>query len=63
MICNHYVLVPTSGYDWESPTIISVEFADGVIPDMDFFVWMGGSSSSFSCYFSGVIFPLTFLIP
>ena len=37
MICNHYVLVPASRYDWESPTIIGVEFADGVIPDMDFF--------------------------
>ena len=37
MICNHYVLISTSGYNWESPTIISVEFSDGVIPDMELF--------------------------
>ena len=36
MICNHYVLISTPRSNWESTTIISVEFADGVIPDMEF---------------------------
>ena len=37
MIYNHYVLITTSGLNRESPTIISVEFTDGLIPDVEFF--------------------------
>ena len=42
MICNHYVLITTSGSNQKYPTIISVEFTDGLIPDMEFFCFEGG---------------------
>ena len=42
MICNHYVFIYTTGSNREYPTIISVEFTDGLIPNMEFFCFEVG---------------------
>ena len=42
MICNHYVIITTSGSNLESHTIIRVEFTDGLISDVEFFCFEGG---------------------
>ena len=42
MICNHYVLITNSESNGESPTIISVEFTDWLIPNMEIFCFEGG---------------------
>ena len=62
MICNLYVFITTSGEDQESPTIISVEFNDGLSHTWIFFVLWGCGMFSSSEYFSCVPWFGSFLL-
>ena len=64
MICNHYVLIITSGSNRESPTIISVEFTYWLIPNVELFCCEGGGGIfSLSYYISSVALAGVFLMP
>ena len=55
MVRNHYVLITTSGSNREAPIIISVDFTDWLIPNIEFFCFVGGGGiSSLSYSFSSV---------
>ena len=54
MICNHYILITSSRYNRESPTIISVEFIDWLIQDVEFFCFEGGRGIFPFMFFSSV---------
>jgi hypothetical protein len=39
MIGDHDILIAGAGFDWESASVVRVEFADGIDVDVDFTGW------------------------
>ena len=63
MVYNHNLLIATSGSNRESPKIVSVEFTDWLISNMELFCFKGSGISSLSYYFSSVDLAGAFLMP